>query len=64
MVSVKKFEIFSSFVFVLSEIGLKRMLSCGLEGKEAFQDNKNVNFLKCEKWVFSKGVNPWVWSKI
>ena len=50
--------------FVLSEIGLKRMLSCGLEGKEAFQDNKNVNFLKCEKWVFSKGVNPWVWSKI
>lgn len=51
-------------VFVLSEIGLKRMLSCGLEGKEAFQDNKNVNFLKCEKWVFSKGLNPWVWSKI
>ena len=50
--------------FVLSEIGLKRMLSCGLEGKEAFQDNKNVNFVKCEKWVFSKGVNPWVWSKI
>ena len=34
-------------VFVLSEIGLKRILSCGLEGKEAFQDNKNVNFVKC-----------------
>ena len=51
-------------VFVLSEIGLKRMLSYGLEGKEAFQDNKHVNFVKCEKWVFSKGVNAWVWSKI
>ena len=51
-------------VFVLSEIGLKRMLSYGLEGKEAFQDSKNVNFVKCEKWVFSKGVNPWVSSKI
>ena len=39
--------------FVLSDIG-----------KEAFQDNKNVNFVKCEKWVFSKGVNAWFWSKI
>lgn len=64
MVSVKKFEILSSFVFVLSEIGLKRMLSCGLEGKEAFQDDKHVNFVKCEKWVLSKEVNPSFWSKI
>lgn len=64
MVSVKKFEILSSFVFVLSEIGLKRMLSCGLEGKEAFQDDKHVNFVKCEKWVPSKEVNPSFWSKI
>ena len=57
MVAVKKFKIFSSLF--LSKIGLEIMLSCGLEGKEAFQDNKNVNFVKCEKWVFSKGVNSW-----
>ena len=57
MVSVKKFTIFSSVFF--SEIGLEIMLSYGLERKEAFEDYKNVNFLKSHKWVFSKGVNPW-----
>ena len=30
------------------------MLSYGLEGKEAFQDKK-CQFVKSEKWVFSKG---------
>ena len=40
---------FFLFFFVLGEIGLKRMLSCGLEEKEAFQDNKNVNFFKVRK---------------
>ena len=35
------------------------MLSYGLERKEAFEDNKNVNFLNCKKWVFAKGVDPW-----
>ena len=57
MVSVKKSTIFCSVFF--SEIGLEIMLSYGLERKEAFEDDKNVNFLKSKKWVFSKGVNPW-----
>ena len=57
MVSVKKSTIFSSVFF--SEIGLEIMLGYGLERKEAFEDDKNVNFLKSQKWVFSKGVNPW-----
>ena len=57
MVSVKKSTIYSS-VF-LSKIGLEIKLSYGLERKEAFEDNKNVNVLKSQKWVFSKGVNPW-----
>ena len=35
------------------------MLSYGLERKEAFEDNKNVNFLNCKRWVFAKGVDPW-----
>ena len=39
------------------------MLSYGVERKEAFEDDKNVNFLKSKKWVFSKGVNPWFRSK-
>ena len=57
MVSVKKSTIFSIVFF--SKIGLEIMLSFGLERREAFEDDKNVNSLKSEKWVFSKGVNPW-----
>ena len=61
MVSVKKSTIFSSVFF--SKIGLEIMLSYGLERIKAFDDNKNVNFFKSRKWVFSKGVHPWFWSK-
>ena len=57
MVLAKKSTIFSS-VF-LTKIGLEIMLSYSLERKEAFEDDKNVNFLKSQKWVFSKGVNSW-----
>ena len=57
MDSVKKSRIFSSVFF--SKIGLEIMFSYGLERKEAFEDDKNVNFLKSKKWVFSKGVHPW-----
>ena len=51
MVSVKKSAIFSSVFF--SKIGLEIMFSYGLERKEAFEDDKNVNFFKSKKWVFS-----------
>ena len=61
MVSVKKSTIFSS-VF-LSKIGLEIMFSYSLERKEAFEDDKNVNFLKSKKWVFFKGVHPLFRSK-
>ena len=61
MVSVKKATIFCRVFF--SKIGLEVMLSYGIERKEAFEDDKNVNFLKSKKWVFSKGVNPWFRSK-
>ena len=61
MVSVKKLTIFPSVFF--SKIGLEIMFSYGLERKEAFEDDKNVNFLKSKKWVFSKGVHPWFQSK-
>ena len=61
MGSVKKSTIFSSVFF--SKIGLEIMFSYSLERKEAFEDDKNVNFLKSKKWVFSKGVRPWFRSK-
>ena len=56
MVSVKISTIFSSVFF--SKIFLELILTYGLERKEALEDNKNVNFLKSKKWVFSKGVDP------
>ena len=62
MVSVKKSTIFSSVFF--SKIGLEIMFSYSLERKEAFEDEKNLNFFKSKKWVFSKGVHPWFWSKL
>ena len=61
MVSVKKSAIFSRVFF--SKIGLEIMFSYSLERKEAFKDDKNLNFFKCKKWVFSKGVDPWFRSK-
>ena len=61
MVSFKKSAIFYSVFF--SKIGLEMMFSYGLERKEAFQDDKNLNFFKSKKWVFSKGVHPCFRSK-
>ena len=53
MVSVKKSAIFSSVFF--SKIGVEIMFSYGLERKESFEDDKNLNFFKCKKWVLSNG---------
>ena len=61
MASVKKWAFFSSVFF--SKIGLEIMFSYGLERKEAFEDGRKVNFFNSKKWVFSKGVHPWFWSK-
>ena len=57
MVSVKKSAIFSNVFF--SKVVLEIMFSYGLERKESFEDDKNVNFFTSKKWVFSKGVDPW-----
>ena len=61
MVSVKKSALFLSVFF--SKIGLEIMFSYGLERKEAFEDDKNLNVFESKKWVFSKGVHPWFRSK-
>ena len=34
-----------------------------LEWKNAFLSYKNKKFKKSKNWHFSKGVNPWFWSK-
>ena len=34
-----------------------------LERKNAFLSKKNKKFKKSKNWHFSKGVNPWFWSK-
>ena len=39
------------------------MFSYGLERRETFEDDKNVNFFKSKNWLFSKGVHPWFLSK-
>ena len=61
MVSVKKLTMFFSVFF--SKLGLAIIFSYGLERKEAFEEDKQVNFFKSKKWVFSKGVDPWFRSK-
>ena len=61
MFSVKKLTIFFSVIF--SKRVLEIIFSYSLERKEAFEDDKNVNFFKSKKWVFSKGVDPWFRSK-
>ena len=57
----QKIQNFCSVLF--SKLGLEIVLSYGLERKEDFEDDKNVNFKKLKKWVFAKGVNPWFRSK-
>ena len=58
----KKKSTISSSVF-FSKIGLEIMFNYGLERKEAFEDDKNLNFFRSKKSVFSKGVHPWFRSK-
>ena len=61
MVSFKKVTNFFSVIF--NKRVLEIIFSYGLERKEAFEDDKKVNFFKSKKWVFSKGVDPWFRSK-
>ena len=54
MVLVKKSTIFSSLFF--SKIGFEIMFTYGLERKETFEDDKNVNFfLSPKNGYFPKG---------
>ena len=49
--------------FFLANIGPENVFYVILEWKNAFLGYKNKNFKKSKNWHFSKGVNPWFWSK-
>ena len=53
---------FSNF-FLLSRIGQENVFYDILERKNAFLGYKNKKFKKSKNCYYSKGVNPWFWSK-
>ena len=61
MVLVKKWPFLQ--LFFLANIGQENVFYDILEQKDAFLSYKNKNFKKFKNSYFSKGVNPWFWSK-
>ena len=54
--------IFPTFFFS-GNIGQENVFYNVVERKNTFQGYKNKKFKKSKNWLFSKGVNPWFWSK-
>ena len=61
MVLVLKWPFFQHFF--LGNIGQENVFDDILERKNAFLSYKNKKLKKSKNWHFSKGVNPWYWSK-
>ena len=61
MVLVQKWPFFQ--LFFLGNIGQENVFDDTLEPKNAFLGYKNKKFKKSKNSHFSKGVNPWFWSK-
>ena len=61
MVLVQKWPFFQ--LFFLGNIGQENVFYDILERKNAFLRYKNKKFKTSKNWPFSKGVNPWFWSK-
>ena len=49
--------------FFLGNIGQENVFYDIVDRKNAFLGHKNKKFKKSKYWHFSKGVNPWFWSK-
>ena len=62
MVLVQKWPFFLLFFF-WGNIGHENVFYDILERKNDFLGYKNKQFKKSKNWHFSKGVNPWFWSK-
>ena len=61
MVLVQKWPFFQ--LLFLGNIAQEKVFDDILERKNAFVSCKNKKFKKSKNWHFSKGVNPWFWSK-
>ena len=61
MVCVQKWPFFQAFF--LGNIDQENVFYDILERKNAFLGYKNKKLKKSKNWHFSKGVNPWFWSK-
>ena len=61
MVLLKNWPFFH--LFFLGKIGQENVFYDILERKNLFLGNKNKKFKKSKNGHFSKGVNPWFWSK-
>ena len=61
MVLVQKWPFFNLFFW--GNIGQEILLYDILERKNAFLGYKKKKFKLSKNWRFSKGVNPWFWSK-
>ena len=53
---------FSNFFF-FGNIGQENVFYDILEQKNSFLSHKNKKLKNLKNWHFSKGVNPWFWSK-
>ena len=60
MVLVQKWPFFQLFFF--RQYRPENVIDENLEPRNAFRGYKNM-FKKSKNWHFSKGVNPWFWSK-
>ena len=49
--------------FFLGNIGKENVFDDILQRKNVFLGYKNKKWKKAKNWHFSKGVNPWFWSK-
>ena len=61
MALVQQFPYFQLFFF--GNLGPETVFYDILEQKSAFLGQWNKKFKKFKKLHFSKGVNPWLWSK-
>ena len=61
MVLVRKWPFFQ--LFFLANLGQENVSYDILERKNAFLRYKNKKSKEPKNWHFSKGVNPWFWSK-
>ena len=61
MVLVQRWPFFQ--LFFLGNIGQENVFYDILERKNTFLGYKNMKSKKSKNWHFSKGINPWFWTK-